>query len=241
MRPRLLRPQAAQVQNFTSVLAREDARLEARAAAAFNSRTEAKALVKTWTRINPEPSGTSLLPTEVWSACLSLLIQPDLWDLGFVRDIVNAGKLAPPAAVLCGAQQGSDLPGCAGMACKTLALAARQTFQHLEQLLGDPCPGICRALDSYPEWHYGDLRKKMTCPYSWGHCDSLPEQLITDPCSFKVAARPPMLVTCEHCCTHSHCLYAGARAAHSMQEPRHKKHRQAMLLGRVALHCLALY
>ena len=98
MRPQPLRPQCVQLQNLTSALAREDARQAARAAAAFKSTTEAKALVKTWRqRLNLEPSGRSGLPVECWSACLSLLLQPDLWDLGFVRDIVNAGKLALPA------------------------------------------------------------------------------------------------------------------------------------------------
>ena len=32
----------------------------------------------------------------------------------------------------------------AGMACKTLSLAAQQTFVHLEQLLGEPCYATCK-------------------------------------------------------------------------------------------------
>ena len=75
---------------------------------------------------------------------------------------------------------------CAGIACKTLALAARLTFTHLEQLLGEPCPGTCtcRTLELGPAWSYRDVRP--TCPYSWGHGISLPDQLLTDPCSLKV-------------------------------------------------------
>ena len=78
---------------------------------------------------------------------------------------------------------------CAGMACKTLALAARLTFTQLEELLGDPCPGTCRVVQQWPAWQYSSVRPAATCPYSWGHCDSLPSQLVTDPCSLKVRVR----------------------------------------------------
>ena len=77
------------------------------------------------------------------------------------------------------------------MVNKTLALAARQTFQQLEALLDEPCPGACKTLvDSQHSWtsvkSYGDARSPAHCPYSWGHCQSLPDALVTDPGSLKV-------------------------------------------------------
>ena len=62
----------------------------------------------------------------------------------------------------------------------------------MEALLGAPCPGTCRKLEA-PDpglvWDltmaYGDVRKQAHCPYSWGHCQSLPEALVKDPCSLK--------------------------------------------------------
>ena len=75
------------------------------------------------------------------------------------------------------------------MTCKTLTLAAQQTCEQLGQLLGDPCPGAsCTKVCGYPTRRYEDPRDKATCPLSWGHCDSLPAKLTTDPCSLKVCA-----------------------------------------------------
>ena len=76
---------------FLQLLRRADHQAEARAAAAFDSAAQAKAQVKTWTRLHLEPDQAGL-PTEVWSAILNLLIEPKLWDLTFVRDICNAGE-----------------------------------------------------------------------------------------------------------------------------------------------------
>ena len=64
----------------------------------------------------------------------------------------------------------------AGMTCKTLALAAQQTFSHLGQLLGDPCPGLCF-------WASGNAAEYCHC--SWGHTQ-LPPKLVTDPASLRV-------------------------------------------------------
>ena len=38
-----------------------------------------------------EPSGQARLPIECWALVLVKCIKPKLWDLGFVRDICNAG------------------------------------------------------------------------------------------------------------------------------------------------------
>ena len=74
------------------MLHRDEAAEDARAAATFKRTTEAKTLVKTFKRVCMEPSSQSGLPIELWSAILSKLIDPELWDLsGFVRDICNAG------------------------------------------------------------------------------------------------------------------------------------------------------
>ena len=62
------------------------------------------------------------------------------------------------------------------MTCKTLTLAAQQTFKQLGDMLDEPCPGTCCAL-------YGPQH----CYWSWGHAE-LPAELATNPGSLKVGA-----------------------------------------------------
>ena len=76
---------------------REEAASEARAAAAFKRTTEAKARVSTFKRLRLEPTSQSGLPVECWALVLSKCIDPKLWNLGFMRDICNAGMPHPRA------------------------------------------------------------------------------------------------------------------------------------------------
>ena len=149
------------------------------------------------TDLQPAANSCGLL-VECWTAILDSLVDESCWDLSFVRDICHAGE-----PVCCWEQiewleqhlhsyrsiQGIQVPTpCAavprgpsvccfdaGMASKTLALAAQQTFRHLEAHLGHPCPSPCR-----------DSNSQGLCLGSWGHAE-LPESLVSDPCSLKVS------------------------------------------------------
>lgn len=92
----------------------------------------------------------------------------------------------------------------AGMACKTLALAAGQAFQRLAALLGDPSPDQCTHCSKTAR-HWGVQTSQ--CPLSWGHCKHLPDQLLADPCSLKVCVGSLiMLLRCPSAISNGLCL-----------------------------------
>ena len=89
---------------------------------------------------------------------------------------------------------------CAGMAAKTLALAASEVLhRQLAPMLGSACPGdasLChfaktedsiKGMESPREYGF----YSTCCPYSsCGHCGTLPAQLITDPSTLKARKAP---------------------------------------------------
>ena len=82
--------------------ARAEEKEEARAAAVFKRTSDAKALVKIWKRLRVETTAAdSCLPVECWSLILTAMMEPQLWDLSFVRDICNAGTPCRAALLGC--------------------------------------------------------------------------------------------------------------------------------------------